>query len=75
MGVSGKLGSIVGDFILFCKIILQKYTTVSKFYTFDIHSSWPTAVRISSLGTQCHRRRHGVVMLGCLFFRVKRELY
>jgi hypothetical protein len=24
--------------------ILQIYTTVSKFYSFDNHSSWPTAV-------------------------------
>jgi hypothetical protein len=23
---------------------LQKYTTIWKFYTFDIHSPWPTAV-------------------------------
>jgi hypothetical protein len=31
-------------FLYFFKIILQKYRTFRKFCTFDIHSSWLTAV-------------------------------
>jgi hypothetical protein len=33
-------------YIYILKIILKKYTTISKFYTFDIHSTWPMAVSV-----------------------------
>jgi hypothetical protein len=32
------------QFFIYFLIILQKYTTVSKFYSIDNHSPWPTAI-------------------------------
>jgi hypothetical protein len=55
-------GLVVRIFYIFFKIILQKYTTVRKFYTFDIHSPWPTAVVVAHDGFSTYRsgpRRFG----------------
>jgi hypothetical protein len=38
--------ALTNFFIYILKIILKKYTTISKFYTFDIHSTWPMAVSV-----------------------------
>jgi hypothetical protein len=35
------------EFLYILKIILQKYTTVCKFYTFDNHSPWSTAAAVA----------------------------
>jgi hypothetical protein len=41
---------------IYILIILQKYTTISRFYSFDNHLSWPTAAAMAHDDFRSSRR-------------------